>query len=322
MPRFPKRTEDFPRTLSELEKRFSDELSCRQYLDSLRWRGGFECPGCGGGKRWMMDNVVSVCSACRRKTSPIAGTIFDKTRTPLPTWFRAAWLLTTQKSGFSAKALQRTLGLGGYQTAWTMLHKFRLAMVRPGRDRLQGEVEVDETFVGGVEKEDQGRGRKTTTKQIVVIAVEFKPGEPSYGRIRMERVPDFTRHSLIGFIERSVERGTIVHTDGLNSYRTLEQRGYPHRAMNLSGSPWDANEVMPAVHRVASLFKRWWLGTHQGVMAQEHLQAYLNEFTFRFNRRKSRDPGLLFYRLLEQAVVTGPTTYGDLTSHENADHKM
>ena len=322
MRRFPRRTEDFPRTLAELEKRFSDELLCRQYLDSLRWRDGFECPRCGGSGRWMMDNVVSVCRDCRRKTTPIAGTIFDKTRTPLPTWFRAAWLLTTQKGGFSAKALQRTLGLGSYQTAWTMLHKLRLAMVRPGRDRLRGDVEVDETFVGGAEKEDQGRGRKTTSKQIVVIAVEFTPGESSYGRIRMERVPDFTRGSLIGFIERSIEQGSTVHTDGLNSYRTLEERGYTHRAMNLSSSPWDASEVMPAVHRVASLFKRWWLGTHQGVMAQEHLQAYLNEFTFRFNRRKSRDPGLLFYRLLEQAVVTGPTTYGDLTSHEESDHKM
>jgi transposase-like protein len=138
----------------------------------------------------------------------------------------------------------------------------------------------------------------------------------------MERVPDFTRASLLDFIERSVEPGSIVHTDGLNSYRTLEQRGYIHHAMNLSSSPWDASDVMPAVHRVASLFKRWWLGTHQGVMTQQHLQACLNEFTFRFNRRKSRNPGFLFYRLLEHAVVTGPTTYGDLTNHESADHKM
>jgi len=322
MPRFPERTEDFPRTLAQLEERFSDELACREYLDALRWRDGFECPRCGGSKRWMMADVVSVCAACRRKTTPIAGTIFDKTRTPLRTWFRAAWLLTTQKSGFSAKALERTLGLGSYQTAWTMLHKFRLAMVRPGRDRLRGDVEVDETFVGGAEEEEHGRGRKTTTKQIVVIAVEFTPGEPSYGRIRMETVPDFTRDSLLGFIERSVEPGSTVHSDGLNSYRTLEQRGYTHRPMTLSSSPWDASDVMPAVHRVASLFKRWWLGTHQGVMAQEHLQAYLNEYTFRFNRRKSRDPGFLFYRLLEYAVVTAPTTYADLTNHESADHKM
>lgn len=234
---------------------------------------------------------------------------------------RAAWLLTTQKSGFSAKALQRTLGLGGYQTAWTMLHKFRIARIRPGRDRLQGDVEVDETFVGGVEAQEQGRGRKTTSKQIVVIAVEFTSGEPSYGRIRMERVPNFSRDSL-GFIDGNVEPASVVHTDGLNSYRTLDERGYEHRAMILSDSPWEASEIMPAVHRIASLFKRWWLGTHQGAMGKEHLQAYLNEFTFRSNRRKSRDPGFLFYRLLEHAVATQPQTYGDLTNHESEGREL
>jgi transposase-like protein len=298
MSKFPGRTEDFPRTLEEFENRFSTELACREYLDALRWRDGFRCPKCGGGKRWMMADVISVCATCRRKTTPIAGTIFDKTRTPLRTWFRAAWIVTTQKTGFSAKSLQRTLGLGSYQTAWTMLHKFRLAMVRPGRDRLRGDVEVDETFIGGAEAEDQGRGRKTTSKQIVAIGVEFTPGEPTLGRIRMERVSDFTGDSLVGFIERNVEPGSVVHTDGLSSYRTLEERGYQHRPMTLSNTPWEASEVMPSVHRIASLFKRWWLGTHQGVMAQDHLQAYLNEYTFRFNRRKSRDPGFLFYRLL------------------------
>lgn len=315
MPGFLERTEDFPRTRAQLEERFSDELACREYPDVLRWRDGLECPKCGGSKRWMIADVVSVCATCRRKTTPIAGTILDKTRTPLRTWFQAAWPITTQKSGFSAKALQRTLGLGSYQTAWTMLHKFRLAMVRPGRDRLRGDGEVDGTFVGGAEEQEQGRGRRTTTKQIVVITVKFTSGEPSNGRVRMERVPDFTRDSLLGFIERSVEPGSTVHTDGLNSYRTLDERGYTHHAMTLSRSPWDASDVMLAVHRVASLFKRWWLGTHQGVMAQEHLQAYLNEYVFRFNRRKSREPGFLFYRLMEHAVVTGPTTHGDLTSH-------
>lgn len=318
-----KRPEDFPRTLAELEDRFRTDTACREYLDALRWRDGYECPACGCRERWLTNGVVSVCRRCRRKTTPMAGTVFDKTRTPLRTWFRAAWLVSTQKSGFSAKSLQRTLGLGGYQTAWTMLHKLRRAMVRPDRDPLRGDVEVDETFLGGAEAEHEGRGRKTAKKQIVVIAVEIAPGRPEMGRIRMERVPDFRGKTLIGFIKRNVQPGATIHTDGLNSYLALPAHGYAHKAMNLSAVEWSASDVMPAVHRVASLFKRWWIGTHQGVMGKEHLDAYLNEFTFRFNRRTSQEPGFLFFRLMEQAVRTDPLTYGDLTTHsQDPDHKI
>lgn len=207
----------FPRSLDELEQRFGDELACQEFLNELRWREGFVCPKCQGTKRWMMAEVVSVCARCRRKASLVAGTIIDKTRTPLRHWFRAGWFITTQKLGVSATTLQRILGLRNYQTGWTMFHKFRSAMVRPDRDRLRGNVEVDETFIGGVETKAQGRGRKTTNKQIVVIPVEFTPVDPSYGRVRMEQVPDFTGGTLLGFVDRNVKPGTPEQLPGARS---------------------------------------------------------------------------------------------------------
>jgi transposase-like protein len=235
-----------------------------------------------------------------------AGTIFHRTRTPLTVWFAAAWQLTSQKHGISALGLQRVLGLGSYQTAWAMLHRYRAAMVRPGRERLAGEVEVDETYIGG---EEPGRhGRATSKKAIVAIAVEVR--EPrGFGRIRLSRVPDVSAASLVPFVCDVVEGGATVMTDGWRSYGHISEHGYTHEKTVITATGDPAHVSMPAVHRVASLLKRWLLGTHQGAVSAEHLDAYLNEFTFRFNRRASRRRGLLFYRLLEQAVATGPITY-------------
>jgi transposase-like protein len=243
---------------------------------------------------------------CARQASVTAGTIFHRSRTPLQTWFAAAWLMTSQKQGISALGLQRALGFGSYQTAWAMLHRFRVAMVRPGRDRLAGHVEVDEAYVGGVEP--NVGGRETVTKSIVAIAVEIE-NPKGFGRIRLQHVADVSKESLIGFVEGAVEPGATVHTDGWQAYWTLSEHGYTHERTVMRAQSEPAHVVMPGVHRVASLLQRWLLGTHQGRVSPEHLDAYLNEFTFRFNRRNSRRRGLLFYRLLSQAVATDPITY-------------
>jgi transposase-like protein len=237
--------------------------------------------------------------------SVTAGTIFDGTRTPLTVWFQAAWQLTSQKNGISALGLQRVLGLGSYQTAWAMLHRYRRAMVRPGRERLVGVVEVDETLVGGL---TPGRkGRAAGAKDLVVVAVEQH--ERGLGRCRLQLVGDATSATLGRFLADNVTEGATVITDGWQGYRSAT-KGYQHERLVVTGH--DPNTLMPGVHRVASLLKRWLLGTHQGGIASTHLQDYLDEFTFRFNRRTSRARGLLFFRLLEQAVDHDPVRYRDL----------
>jgi transposase-like protein len=220
-----------------------------------------------------------------------AGTIFQDSRLPLMLWFRAVWWVTSQKNGVSAMGLQRVLGLKSYKTAWTLLHKLRHAMVRPGRDRLQGHVEVDEAFVGG----EKVHGRQTETKAI-----------------RMRRIADASAENLIPFIEDSVEPGSVVHTDGWLGYQPLGSRDYRHKITFLKDNKKTASELMPRVHLAVALLKRWLLGTHQGSVSLEHLDAYLDEFAFRFNRRKSRSRGKLFYRLLQQAVAVQPVPYKSL----------
>ncbi|MGH9168996.1 MAG: IS1595 family transposase [Acidimicrobiia bacterium] len=297
---------DYPGTWDELLAWFPNEAASIDYLEGLRWPERFVCPACEGEDAWRIAGPRWMCTACGRKTSVTAGTIFDKTRTPLRTWFAAVWYVTNQKHGVSALGLKRVLGLGSYQTAWAMLHKLRRAMVRPGRDRLAGDVEADESYVGGAEP--GVRGRETHKKAIVAIAVEV-PGEREIGRVRMARIPNVSAASLTGFIRKAVEPGSVVLTDGWRGYGGLPKAGYVHKPTNIAASGDPAHVVMPAVHRVASLLKRWLLGTHQGAVHPEHLDYYLDEFTFRFNRRRSRRRGMLFYRLLEQTVEVPPSPY-------------
>ncbi len=296
----------YPKTVLELEQQFSTEDACRDYLFALRWPEGFVCPRCQGGPAWPASRGRLVCQACRYQTSVTAGTIFQDTRTPLATWFRAIWYVTSQKNGASAANLQRILGLKSYQTAWTWLHKLRRAMVRPGRDKLHGRVEVDETYVGG---EDPKGGTWIDQKAVVVIAAEEDGA--GIGRIRLAAIPKPTRKRLHRFVQETIEPGSTVHTDGNEAYPGLDALGYPHERTVLSAQKAKnaASRLLPRVHRVASLLKRWLLGTHQGAVAAEHLDYYLDEFTFRFNRRTSRSRGLLFHRLLQQAVQIPPTTY-------------
>ena len=301
---------DFPRTYREFVRRFPTEEACGGYLEQLRWPSGFCCPNCEArGTPWRQTRGRLVCPACRHQTSVTTGTILDKTRTPLTTWFEAAWHLTTAKNGFSAKTLERTLGTS-YRTAWAMLQRYRVSMVRSERERLYGPVEVDEALVGGVQV--GGKRGRGTSKSIVVIAIEVK--EPrGFGRVRMRHVPDASGGSLEPFIADVVAPGAIVRTDGWNGYNGLTKAGYVHERTVLSSSGDPAHVSMPGVHRVASLLKRWILGTHQGSIVPAHLQSYLEEFTFRFNRRSSRSRGLVFQRLLEQVVVTGPVTEAAVT---------
>lgn len=311
---------DYPRTLGEFDEWFAAEGECVQYLRHLRWPGGFRCPACGGAKAWETKRGLLRCATCQRQTSVLAGTVFEATRKPLRTWFQAMWYVTNQKQGGSALGLQRVLGLGSYQTAWTWLHKLRRAMVRPGRDRLHGTVEVDETYVGG--PESGVHGRQLEDKSIVVLAAE-EAGR-AIGRIRLRRVADASSESLLPFVCDVVEPGSVVRTDGWAGYVDLGARGYKHKIRKLSRSRRPAHELMPRVHRVASLLKRWLLGTHQGSVSPEHLDYYLDEFTFRFNRRTSGSRGLLFYRLLQQAAHVGPVTYRRLVGGTTAarDHNM
>jgi len=306
--------EDYPPTLLEFERRFSSEEACRQYLEHLRWPSGFVCPACSGSKAWQMRGGLWLCANCRRQVSVKAGTIFQDSRLPLRLWFRAMWYITSQKNGSSAKNVQRLLGLGSYQTAWTWLHKLRRAMVRPDRDRLQGVVEVDETYLGSREK---GKlGREKGEKSLIAIAVELKGAQ--LGRIRLRRIPDASAPVLCGFLQESVEAGSEVHTDGWRGYWPIPTAGYVHQQHKQTSlqSPVPSYEMLPHTHQVASLLKRWLLGTHQGAVRQEHLDYYLDEFTFRFNRRTSASRGKLFYRLVQQAVQVEPHPYHTLITHK------
>lgn len=304
--------ENYPRTLDEFEARFADEAACRDYLIGLRWSEGLVCPRCQSKQMWSTGRGLLACSTCQYQASVTAGTIFHDTRKPLQMWFRAIWWVTSQKTGASALGLQRVLGLGSYKTAWTWLHKLRRAMIRPGRERLSGRVEVDETYLGG--SEDGVHGRQTERKALVVVAVEEKTGK-RMGRIRMRRVKNASASSLHPFVRECVEPGSVVHTDGWEGYSGLGKKGYMHQVTVLAARAESASELLPRVHRVVSLLKRWLGGTHQGAVSPEHLDYYLDEFTFRFNRRTSRYRGKLFYRLLQNAVATDPTPYRTMVKH-------
>ena len=289
----------------ELEANFNTNEACRAYLARLRWPDGFRCPGCGDDRSWPVREVLLECAGCGCQTSVTAGTIFQDTRTPLPVWFRAMWWVTTQKNGASALGLQRVLGLKKYETAWTWLHKLRRAMVRPGRELLSGRVEVDETYLGGLEEGILGRQR--AKKALIVVAAQ-EDGN-GIGRIRMRQIADASADSLRTFLVSAIEPGTVIHTDGWRGYSSATAQGFVHSVTKLKKYMEPASELLPRVHCVISLLKRWLMGTHQVAVSHKHLDYYLDEFTFRFNRRRSQSRGKLFFRLAQQAVAVAPVPY-------------
>jgi len=287
--------EDYPKTLLGFEERFSTEASCVEYLRSLRWPQGFVCPNCREEDAWRTNRGLFHCIQCGTQTSVTAGTILHRTRKPLRLWFRAMWHITSQKYGTNALGLQRALSFGSYRTAWQWMHKLRRAMVRPGRDKLNGVVEVDETYVGG--KKPGKRGRGAEGKELVGIAVEDK-GEEGLGRIRLQHLEDASGTSLTAFVKGVVQPGGRIRTDDWLGYSSLAKNDFQHVVIH-------PNDLKLA-HLVAALLKRWLLGTYQGAPRPSHLSYYLDEFTFRFNRRTSASRGKLFYRLVQQVMMVDP----------------
>ena len=306
---------------------FVSEDDCVRYLFQIRWPDGFVCLSCGAkGTFWTTERYKLKCTKCRKKHSLLSGTVFHRTHTPLLTWFRIMWHICLQKNGCSALSVQRSLGLS-YPTAWLCLHKLRRAMVRNDQDLLSGEIEVDECYVGGVREGRRGRGAEG--KSIVMVVAERrmleKTGRMIFGRIRLKCIPNVSGETLCGAIKALVAPGATIYTDGWGGYTGLASAGYPHvvykqagRGRTIpSGEGDDVGEdsSLPLCHRAISLLKRWILGTLQGSLGKDHIQDYLNEFTFRFNRRSSKSRGMLFWRLVQMSVTHQPTTHKEITKH-------
>ena len=307
---------DLPGDLPSFLARFGSDEQCRCYLFQARWPEGFHCAGCGHDQAWALKSrLVYECAACGRQHSLLAGTIFEQTKTGLARWFLAIFLVTSSKGGIAATELQRQMGFGSYQTAWSWLHKIRKAMVGPGRLPLAARVEADETYVGGPRPGRSGRGAAGKTR--VAGAVESGRGKARgrrLGRLRLAVVPDVSARSLEGFLATAVAKPAPVATDGWSGYGGLAAAGYRHEPVNLSASWGDASLRLPAIHLVFGLAKRWLLGTHHGAVGAKHLPAYLDEFVFRFNRRAARSISHRFARLVEHAVQIQPTTYRALVA--------
>jgi transposase-like protein len=279
-----------------------------EYLAASRWPDGYSCPACGGGNAWVLERRhLWECAACHRQTSVTAGTVMHGTRTPLTLWFWAAYLVATHTPGISALQLQRQLAIGRYETAWLVLQKLRRAMIAPEREPLKHEVEVDEAFVGGRNPTRRG-GRDPIGKVLVAAAVEVRGHES--GRVRLSVLKDASSNSLHAFIAELVEPGAIVHTDGWRGYSGLDATGYDHRAIN---QHWrdleDRKEILPRAHRAISNLKTWLNGTHRAA-STKHLHVYLDEFTFRHNRRRTPMAG--FQTLLGLSTRHSPTTYAQI----------
>lgn len=318
----------FPQSLPEFQRLFPNDAACAAYLEKARWRNGFVCPHCGAvGEPYRFAKRPGVlrCRQCNSDTRLTAGTVMELSHTPLNIWFWAAYLVTSQTPGISAVQFRRQLGLSRYETAFQILHKLRAGMVRPDQDRIGGKlgehVEVDETWVGG---RTRGKGRGVHDKILVASAVEVRQRKPGTkldtrksgryaGRVRLAVVPDRGARALCGFVQKAVAPSAIVVTDDWTSYASLSSRGYKHLAVTERGNPQIAEEYLPIIHLVFANLKTWLNGIHHGV-SHQHLQAYLNEFTFRFNRRFY--PFNSFRSLLGIAGDAVAPTYAELYSGE------
>ena len=301
----------YPKNLREFDKQYLDDDACLAFLEELRWGGGFKCQSCGGDRYWLIAAGLRKCRSCFFANSVKVGSIFESSKLPLKTWFYAIWWMTSQKSGVSALGLQKNLGIGSYRTAWLLLHKIRNSMIHADRSLLQGDVEVDEVFIGGVRTGKRGRG--ADGKELIVIAAECS-GEKRVGRIRIQRVPDASTEILEAFILANVASGSTIHTDGWRSYNDVGKLGYKH--LPRKSATVEPDELLPRINTVTALLKRWLLGTLHGRVDPKHMDIYFEEFVFRFNRRASKARGLLFQRVLENSMKVSPAPYDKIISRK------
>lgn len=317
MPRPP-----FPKTLRQFQSEFATEDACQHYLVACRWPDGFICPRCGHRRAYELQNQRRrQCASCRHQVSLTAGTVLHRTRIPLTHWFWAAYLMTTDKRGVSALLIQRQLGLSCYETAWMMLHKLRRAMVNVAREPLHGDVEVDETWVGGEQAGLRGsRQLKGRRAALVLVAVE-KRGRAS-GRVRMKVIPDFKSRTIIPFLQQNVSPGSTIYTDGLKSFDGLIEAGFKHIARTQpqrSELRKGAASAVPLADRAIGNLQQWLIGTYHGV-SKPQLQAYLDEFVFRHNRRKM--PAAAFQTLLGLGISKKSTEYKQIRGAKDLNHKI
>ena len=304
----------FPDNEIEFDSMFSSEEACIAYLFKQRWEQNFECSICGGNTYWKSNRDLYICKNCEHQHSITAGTILHKTRKPLKMWFKAIWMLTTTKSGISATNLSRLLGIS-YPTAWTWLQKLKRCTINPDREKLSGTIEVDEFYLGG--KHSGKRGRGSENKHKIVVAVEHRQSEDPnvnlshlMGRARLLVIPDCSAESLIPFIKDNIYKYSSLITDKWKAYTDELKKDYTHKAFKSS----ENLSALDHAHRIASLVKRWFLGTLQGSIKPEHLQEYLDEFIFRFNRRNLKSIGGKFYRMTQFVSVSNPTPYKNIIS--------
>lgn len=296
--------EDFPKNEIEFDQRFLNESACFDYLYKMKWPNGFSCTECGHRAYWVSSKNIYICTRCEHQYSLTAGTIMDSSKKPIKYWFKAMWWFTSRRSGVNAINLQELLGFGSYNTAWYWLQKLRRCTIRKDREKLSGNVEVDEFFIGGQKPGKRGRG--ANGKTAVAAAVERKGQK--IGRIRLKVIPDCSADSLLPAIDKYIEAGSDVFTDGWKGYEPLDEDTYRHHKV-FQNKAVNKDSVLPGVHLVASLVKRVILGTHQGRFEPKYLQNYLDEYVFRFNRRTSNFVGKKFMRIVQQAIGSAKITW-------------
>ena len=289
---------DFPRTATEFEKRFATEEDCRAYWIEARWGGRPACARCNSTRVWTIrEGTTFQCADCRHQTSLTSGTLLEKTRKPLKMWFRAVFEISTRRTGISAKDLERIMGFGSYKTAWTWLHKLRAALVRPDRETLGPFVQMDEALVGG---------KGGPHKELVLVAAEVD------GRVRLAHAATNDKATLKRFTDEQVAADARVTTDGLASYDSESLGKRPHEAKVQTKAERRENDAVQSCHWTISLLKRWLLGTHAGAVSPKHLQAYLDEYAFRHNRRRTNGVGRIAARVIERLVARQPLTMRSL----------
>ena len=295
---------EYPKNLRDFDRIFASDEACLHFLEWVRWKTEFKCQRCGESKNWVLATGLRMCQACRFKNSVKTGSIFEGSRLSLKTWFHAIWWIAVQKNGVSALNFQKNMGLGSYETSWFLFHKIRNAMIYADRSLLQGDVEVDEAFIGGVRSGKRGRGAEG--KELIVIAAEFA-GQSKIGRIRIQRIPNASAESLEPFLLANIATESTIHTDGWKGYGNVDKLGYKHApTKSASVSP---DELLPRINSVTAHLKRWIMGTLHGRLDPKHMDNYFEEFVFRFNRRTSKARGLLFQRVLENSFQVAPVSY-------------